>query len=81
MKIEELCKNLEEAGFYKKEDIKEFINNLINSLNRNVFNETVSNTNYEDENFTDYNLRFADLDVAIQEELAIYDLMLNKGGG
>ena len=23
MKIEELCKNLEEAGFYKKEDIKE----------------------------------------------------------
>ncbi len=65
----------------KKEDIKEFINNLINSLNRNVFNETVSNTNYEDENFTDYNLRFADLDVAIQEELAIYDLMLNKGGG
>lgn len=63
----------------KKENIKKFINNLINSLNRNVFNEVISNSNYEDENFTDYNLRFADLEVAIQEELAIYDLMLNKG--
>lgn len=63
----------------KKEDIKIFINHLISSLNRNVFNEVVSNSNYEDENFTDYNLRFADLEVAIQEELAIYELMLDKG--
>mgnify|MGYP005766098137 CR=1 FL=1 len=63
----------------KKENIKKFINNLINSLNRNVFNEVVSNTDYEDENFTDYNLRFANLEIAIQEELAIYELMLNKG--
>ena len=63
----------------KKENIKKFINSLNESLNRNVFNEVVSNSNYEDENFTDYNLRFADLEVAIQEELAIYELMLNKG--
>lgn len=62
----------------KKEDIKRFINNLMNSVNRNVFNDIISNSDYEDENFTDYNLRFADIEVAIQEELAIYDLM-NKG--
>ena len=65
--------------FKKKENIRRFINNLNKSLDRNVFNEVVSNSNYEDENFTDYNLRFADLEVAIQEELAIYELMLNKG--
>lgn len=65
--------------FGKKENIRRFINNLNKSLDRNVFNEVVSNSNYEDENFTDYNLRFADLEVAIQEELAIYELMLNKG--
>ena len=64
---------------YGKEDaIRDFINNLINSLNRNVLNEVVSNSNYEDENFTDYNLRFADIQTAIQEELDIYNL-LNKG--
>ena len=64
---------------YGKEDaIRDFINNLINSLNRNVLNEVVSNSNYEDVNFTDYNLRFADIETAIQEELDIYNL-LNKG--
>ena len=65
--------------FGKKENIKKFINDLNKSLDRNVFNEVVSNSNYEDENFTNYNLRFADLEVAIQEELAIYELMLDKG--
>ena len=62
----------------KKDDIKKFIENLISSLNRNVLNEVVSNSDYEDENFTDYNLRFADIEVAIQEELEIYNL-LKKG--
>lgn len=61
----------------KKEDIKKFIEQLINSLNRNVLNEVVSNSDYEDENFTDYNLRFADIEVAIQEEMGIYDLLKN----
>ena len=68
----------------KKENIKKWESGKVvgyglNSLNRNVFNEVVSNTDYEDENFTDYNLRFANLEIAIQEELAIYELMLNKG--
>lgn len=62
----------------KKDDIRKFIDNLISSLNRNVLNEVVSNSDYEDENFTDYNLRFADIEVAIQEELEIYNL-LKKG--
>ena len=56
----------------KREDIKKFIEKLISSLNRNVLNEVVSNSDYEDENFTDYNLRFADIEVEIQEELEIY---------
>ena len=63
----------------KKEDIQKFIKALIHSLKRKVFNEIVSNSDYEDENFTDYNLRFADLDTAIKEELATYELLLDKG--
>ena len=63
----------------KKDNIQQFINNLINSLSRNVFNEIVSNSDYEDENFTDYNLRFADLDTAIHEEMDTYELLLDKG--
>ena len=66
------------GGFRIKEDIKKFIEKLISSLNRNVLNEVVSNSDYEDENFTDYNIRFADIEVAIQEELEIYNL-LKKG--
>ena len=62
----------------KKDDIRKFIENLISSLNRNVLNEVVSNSDYEDENFTDYNLRFADIEVVIQEKLEIYNL-LKKG--
>ena len=67
------------GDFRIKEDIKKFIEKLISSLNRNVLNEVVSNFDYEDENFTDYNLRFADIEVAIQEKLEIYNL-LKKGG-
>lgn len=59
----------------KSEDIKQLINCLIKNINRNVFNEIISNLNYEEENFTDYNLRFADIEAAIQEELEIYKLM------
>ena len=66
------------GDFRIKEDIKKFIEKLISSLNRNVLNEVVSNFDYEDENFTDYNLRFADIEVAIQEKLEIYNL-LKKG--
>lgn len=61
--------------FGKKDKIQEFINNIMTNLSRNVFNETVSNMAYEDENFDGYNLRFADLDTAIKEELSIYEIM------
>lgn len=63
----------------KKENIQKFINDLAHSLSRNVLNEVVSNSDYEDENFTDYNLRFADLDAAINEELATYELLIDRG--
>ena len=61
--------------FGKKEDIQNFLNSLISNLNRNVLNDIVSNAAYEDENFTEYNLRFADLESAINEELEIYKLL------
>jgi len=61
--------------FGKKEKIQEFINNIMTTLSRNVFNETISNMAYEDENFDGYNLRFADLETAINEELSIYEIM------
>jgi len=40
--------------------------------------QIVSNANYEDENFTDYNLRFADLESAMSEELEIYRLLVKE---
>lgn len=61
--------------FGKKEKIQEFINNIMTNLSRNVFNEAVSNTAYENENFDGYNLRFANLETAINEELSIYEIM------
>lgn len=61
--------------FGKKEKIHEFINNIMTNLSRNVFNESISNMAYEDENFDGYNLRFADLEAAINEELSIYEIM------
>lgn len=61
--------------FGKKDKIQEFINNIMTNLSRNVFNETISNMAYEDENFDGYNLRFADLETAINEELSIYEIM------
>lgn len=61
--------------FGKKDKIQEFINNIMKNLSRNVFNEAISNMAYEDENFDGYNLRFADLETAINEELSIYEIM------
>lgn len=61
--------------FGKKDKIQEFINNIMTNLSRNVFNEAISNMAYEDENFDGYNLRFADLETAINEELSIYEIM------
>lgn len=67
------CRILDVFG--KKEKIYEFINNISKSLSRNVFNESVSNIKYEDENFEGHNLRFADLEAAIKEELDIYEIL------
>ena len=64
--------------FGKKEKIQEFINKIMTNLSRNVFNESISNMEYENENFDGYNLRFADLETAISEELSIYQI-LKKG--
>lgn len=61
--------------FGKKEKIQEFINNIMTNLSRNVFNETISNMAYENEIFDGYNLRFADIETAINEELSIYEIM------
>lgn len=61
--------------FGNKEAIKNFINDISNCLNRNVLNEIISNSDYENENFATYNLRFADLDSAVKEELEIYELL------
>lgn len=61
--------------FGKKDKIQEFISNIMTNLSRNVFNEPISNIAYEDENFAGHNLRFADLETAINEELSIYEIM------
>ena len=61
--------------FGKKDEIQQFINNIMTNLSRNVFNEAISNMAYENENFDGYNLRFADLETAINEELSIYEIM------
>ena len=45
-----------------------------------VFNEPVSNLNYEEENFDEHNLKFADLETAINEELSIYELLKSDEG-
>ncbi len=59
----------------KKENIQNFIKNIMNNSKRNVLNDVVSNSDYEDENFTNYNLRFADIETAIREETEIYELL------
>lgn len=58
-----------------KENIRDFVHNLSIAIKRNPLNEVVSNVDYEDENFTKFNLRFADTNIAIEEELEIYRLL------
>jgi hypothetical protein len=58
-----------------KENIRDFVHNLSIATKRNPLNEVVSNVDYEDENFTKFNLRFADTNIAIEEELEIYRLL------
>lgn len=58
-----------------KENIQNFVRQLSSAIKRNPLNEVISNSDYEDENFTNYNLRFADANIAIEEELEIYQLL------
>lgn len=60
--------------FGKKEDIKELLDKIM-GYGKNVLLNSVSNAEYEDENFTDYNLRFADIKGIIDEELDIFNLI------
>ena len=59
--------------FGKKENIQEFINKLINDNNRSLLN-TINNEKLSEQNFSKYNLRFADLSGIIEEEVNIYYL-------
>lgn len=59
----------------EKENIQNFVRQLSTAIKRNPLNEVISNSDYEDENFTNYNLRFADANIAIEEELEIYQLL------
>jgi len=67
--------------FGKKEDIKKFLDNIM-EYGQNVLLNSVTNIDYEEENFTEHNLRFADLNGIIEEELEIYNLLNggNKNG-
>lgn len=60
--------------FGKKEDIKELLDKIM-EYGKKVLLNSVSNAEYEDENFTDYNLRFADIKGIIDEELDIFNLI------
>ena len=60
--------------FGPKEDIKKFIDQIM-QYGDNVLLNYVTNVQYEDENFTNYNLRFADLKGIIEEELELFKLM------
>lgn len=60
--------------FAKKEDVRNILNKLLEADNSSILS-TVTNKKYEDENFTKYNLRFADLTGIISEELEIYKLL------
>ena len=60
--------------FGKKKDIKEFLDKIIKS-NPKVLLNKVTDTRFEDENFTDYNLRFADINAIIEEELKIFNIL------
>lgn len=57
----------------KSEDIKNLINKITQLNSRTLLN-VVSDKNLSDQNFSQYNLRFADLNSVIDEELNMYKL-------
>ena len=60
--------------FGKKEDIKMLLDHIMENGKKVLLN-SVSDTEYENENFTDYNLRFADIKSIIDEELDIFNII------
>ena len=61
----------------KKENILKFINKITTISDKTMLN-MISNIQLEDEDLFNSNLSFADENVAIQEELAIYNLLNNN---
>ncbi len=63
----------------QKEDIRNFIDKIMlnHNDNKKILHNLISDKKYEDEDFTDHNLRFADMENAINQEIEIYNL-LNK---
>jgi len=60
--------------FGKRDDIKNFLDQIM-AYGKNVLLNTITNTDYEDENFTNYNLRFADINGIIEEEVEKFNLI------
>ena len=60
--------------FGKSDDIKEFLNKIM-EYDNNVLLNKVTDLKYEEENFNDYNLRFADLYGIIEEEKEMFNLL------
>ncbi len=58
-------------GSYNK--IKEFVIKFNNSTNGSIIS-SISDRNLEDENFSEYNLRFADINAIIEEEMSIFNI-------
>lgn len=63
--------------FGKKEKIQELINNIL-AINSKTLLNIVNDRELESQNFSNYNLRFADLNSIIEEEVSIYKLTKNK---
>ena len=58
----------------KKSSIHNFLDNIITKHDDIIYN-LISDKKYEDENFTDFNLRFADIENAIKEEVEVFNLL------
>lgn len=60
--------------FGKSENIRNLINSIININNQSLLN-VVNDTKLSEQEFSQYNLRFADLNSIIEEELNMYTLI------
>ena len=57
----------------KSEYIKELLEKII-EINKSTLLSSINDNNLSEQNFSDYNLRFADINSIIEEELNMYDL-------